>query len=48
MEIAKQKRPKHKGSGTIFRNPYLEKWTKTHIAVPLVLFTIISAGLVYY
>ncbi len=41
-------RPQHKGSGTVFKNPILEKLTKTHIAVPLVLYTILSAGFIYY
>lgn len=45
---ARPKRPKHKGSGQIFENPILEQLTKTHIAIPLALFSIISACLIYY
>jgi sterol desaturase/sphingolipid hydroxylase (fatty acid hydroxylase superfamily) len=29
---------KHEGSRQIFQNPYLEKLTRTHIAVPLIIF----------
>ncbi|GAA3584304.1 sterol desaturase family protein [Snuella lapsa] len=46
--MTRPKRPKYKGSGRVFKNPFLERLTKTHIAVPLVLFTIISCCLVYY
>ena len=45
---SRPKRPKHKGSGQIFKNPVLERLTKTHIAIPLVLFSVISAVLIYY
>ncbi len=48
MSTSKAKRPKHKGSGTIFKNPLLERLTKTHIAIPLVLFSVISGVLIYY
>lgn len=48
METSKTRRPKHKGSGRIFENPILEKLTRTHIAAPLVLFTAISSGLIYF
>lgn len=48
MSTKRNKRPKHKGSGTIFKNPFLEQLTKTHIAIPLTLYTIISACLIYY
>lgn len=41
-------RPKHKGSATLFKNPVLEKLTRTHIAMPLSIFTVISALLIYY
>jgi sterol desaturase/sphingolipid hydroxylase (fatty acid hydroxylase superfamily) len=42
------RRPKHKGSATLMKNPYLEKLTRTHIAFPLILFSGISAILIYY
>lgn len=35
-------------SATLFKNPFLEKLTHTHIAVPLSIFTIISVTLIYY
>lgn len=48
MTTKKRMRPHHKGSGTVFKNPFLEQLTKTHIAIPLSLFTIISCCLIYY
>ena len=42
------KRPKHKGSATLMKNPHLEKLTRTHIAFPLILFSGISVILIYY
>lgn len=44
----KFRRPKRKGSGAIFKNKWLEAFTKTHIAMPLVLFSTISGLLIYY
>jgi len=41
-------KPKNTGSGKVFNNPLLEKLTKTHIAVPLTVFGIISVGLFIY
>lgn len=35
------------GSGTIFKNPVLEKLTRTHIAAPIVTFFIVSSYLVF-
>ena len=32
----------------LFKNPILEKLSRTHISLPLIIFTIISSGLVYY
>ena len=46
--ITRRHRPKHKGSGTLFKNPLLEQLTKTHIALPLSIFSVISATLIYY
>lgn len=46
--MAQHKKPKNSGSGTVFKNPLLEKLTKTHIAVPLTVFGIISAVLFVY
>ncbi len=44
----KHHRPKHKGSAKLFKNEFLEKLTKTHIAIPLSIFTIVSCVLIYY
>ncbi|MBC6400345.1 MAG: sterol desaturase family protein [Ekhidna sp.] len=41
-------RPHTKGTKYLFKNKLLEKLTRTHIAVPLVFFTIISSGLMIY
>lgn len=48
MESTKLKRPKHKGSPKLFDNPILEKLTHTHISLPLIIFGLISAALIYY
>lgn len=48
MESAKFKRPKHKGSPRLFKNPLLEKLTHTHIAAPLIIFGVTAAVLIYY
>lgn len=48
MESTKLKRPKHKGSPKLFDNPILEKLTHTHISLPLIIFGLIAAALVYY
>ncbi len=40
--------PKSKGTGRIFESPVLEKLTRTHISVPLVLFTSFAAALLYW
>ena len=46
MEL--KNKPHTKGSRVLFQNRLLEKLTRTHIAVPLVLFTAISSGLMIY
>jgi sterol desaturase/sphingolipid hydroxylase (fatty acid hydroxylase superfamily) len=40
--------PKNKGTGRIFENPVLERLTRTHIAVPLIIFGVYAAGLLYW
>src|SRR5690606_16487007 len=47
MDTSK-KRPNHKGTVTLMKNPFLEKLTRTHISLPLTIFTVISAILIYY
>ena len=46
MEL--KNKPHTKGTKALFQNPLLEKLTRTHIAIPLVLFGVISAGLMIY
>ena len=41
-------KPSNKGTAQIFQNPYLERLTKTHIAVPISIFIIIAIGLIIY
>lgn len=41
-------KPNHKGRAQIFENPVLERLTRTHIALPISIFIVISAGLIYY
>ena len=40
--------PNNKGSKKLFSNRYLEKMTRTHIAVPTSMFAIISATLIFH
>jgi sterol desaturase/sphingolipid hydroxylase (fatty acid hydroxylase superfamily) len=40
--------PKNKGSKQLFTNPILEKLSRTHIAVPLVIFFSYAAALLYW
>ena len=41
-------KPRHKGSGILFQNPFLEKLTRTNIATPLVIFSLYAVGLLYW
>lgn len=41
-------RPHNKGSKQLFKNPILEKLSRTHISVPIALFFIYSSGLLYW
>lgn len=40
--------PKNKGSRQLFSNPVLEKLSRTHIAVPLIIFFVYSSVLLYW
>lgn len=40
--------PKNKGTKALFKNPVLERLTRTHISIPLILYSTISGGLIYY
>lgn len=41
-------RPQLSGTKQLFENPILEKLSRTHIAVPLIIFSIYSSGLLYW
>ena len=41
-------RPQTKGTRQLFNNPILEKLSRTHISVPLTIFSMYSAGLLYW
>lgn len=46
MEL--KNKPHTKGTKELFDNPVLEKLTRTHISIPLVLFSVISTALLVY
>jgi 4-hydroxysphinganine ceramide fatty acyl 2-hydroxylase len=48
MQTPSYVKPNNTGTKQIFNNPFLEKLTRTHAAVPISLFLLISAGLVWY
>jgi sterol desaturase/sphingolipid hydroxylase (fatty acid hydroxylase superfamily) len=41
-------KPKNKGTQRIFQNPVLEKLTRTHIAIPLTIFSVFSGALLVW
>lgn len=45
--MANTHKPKNKGTGQVFKNPWLEKLSRTHISAPLILFSGISTYLIY-
>lgn len=40
--------PKSKGTRKLFQNPVLEKLTRTHIAVPLIIFSVFACALLFW
>ena len=46
--MATEVKPQHSGTKQLFQNPILEKLSRTHIAVPLVIFTAYAAALLYW
>ncbi len=40
--------PHNKGTKRLFQNPILEKLSRTHISVPIIIFAIYSGGLLYW
>lgn len=41
-------KPEMKGTKVLFKSPLIEKITRTHISIPLVLFSVLSVGLIYF
>lgn len=41
-------KPHNTGSRELFQNPVLEKLSRTHIAVPIIIFSVYAAGLLYW
>lgn len=41
-------RPKNAGTKALFSNPILERLSRTHIALPVSLFSILSVGILYF
>ncbi|MCG8340010.1 MAG: sterol desaturase family protein [Cytophagales bacterium] len=49
MDTSTQVRtPHHKGTTALFKNPLLEKLTRTHIAVPISIFVVFAVSLIYW
>lgn len=46
--MVKEVTPRNKGTRQLFNNPILEKLSRTHIAVPLLIFCIYSVSLLYW
>ena len=46
--VKRLEKPRNNGSAQLFKNPILEKLTRTHIAVPISLFFIISGSLLFW
>lgn len=40
--------PRNKGTKQLFKNPVLEKLSRTHISVPIIIFFVYSGGLLYW
>lgn len=41
-------RPQNNGTKQLFKNPILEKLSRTHISIPLIIFFLYSSGLLYW
>ena len=46
--MAEEFAPRNKGTKRLFQNPILEKLTRTHIVVPIIIFAIYSCGLLVW
>jgi hypothetical protein len=40
--------PKNKGTKQLFKNPILEKLSRTHISIPITIFVLYASGLLYW
>lgn len=48
MPDAAINKPQNKGTKQLFKNPVLEKLSRTHISIPITLFFLYSGGLIYW
>ena len=48
VTVDRLEKPNNSGSKRLFKNPILERLSRTHISIPISLFLAISAGLVYW
>jgi sterol desaturase/sphingolipid hydroxylase (fatty acid hydroxylase superfamily) len=48
MDMMTDVKPHNKGTKQLFQNPVLEKLSRTHISVPLIIFFTYSSGLLYW
>jgi sterol desaturase/sphingolipid hydroxylase (fatty acid hydroxylase superfamily) len=50
MEVSfhKEIKPQHKGTKQLFKNPVLEKLSRTHIAIPLTIYAMVAIGFLAY
>lgn len=46
--FTKESKINNKGTKTLFDNPIIERLSRTHISIPLILFTLYSTGLLYW
>lgn len=47
-QTATNNKPSNKGTTTLFKNPIIERLSRTHIAIPISLFILYSSGLLYW
>lgn len=45
---ATNNKPSNKGTTTLFKNPIIERLSRTHISIPITLFILYSGGLLYW
>ncbi|WP_373522938.1 sterol desaturase family protein [Aquiflexum sp.] len=47
-KIGRLDRPDNNGSAQIFQNPLMEKLTKTHISIPIIMYFVVASVSLYY